>query len=57
MSTAQCQTFKYVDRRGTSLAQWEEHAALDLGVVGSSPMLRVEITQKIIITNFQKINE
>ena len=32
--------------RGTWLAQSEEHATLDLGVVNSSSMLGVEITKK-----------
>ena len=33
----------------TWLAQLEEHATLDLGVVSSSPTLSVEITKKISV--------
>ena len=34
----------YCISRGTRLAQSVEHAALDLGIASSSPMLGVEIT-------------
>jgi len=30
--------------RGAWLAQWEEHATLDLGLMSSSPTMGVEIT-------------
>ena len=38
---------KNAGTRGTWLAQWEEHGALNLGVVSLSPMLGVEICLKI----------
>lgn len=43
--------------RDTWLAQLVEHATLDLGVMGSSPVLGVEITSKNIYIFFLKVRE